>query len=187
MMTCKCCKEESALCSKFSKLWLDHVYLTRTFIISALTSLPSLGDATTQLNQNPNDFGNLLIQFYGPVNAAEFTRLFSDHLTIAAKIVFGLRDSNMQVIKYYTSLWYKNADDISRLLSSINSNWPYNVMHEMMYEHLRLTTDEAVKYNSGQYADSSAVFKAIEISALEMANAFAKGIAAQFQLTKCGC
>ncbi len=77
---------------------------------------------------------------------------------------------------------YANADDIAEFLSSINPNWDARTWQSMLYEHLKLTEDEALQLLNGQYATSIAQYDAIQQQALKMADETARGVITQFQI-----
>ena len=53
-------------------------------------------------------------------------------------------------------------------------------MKEMLYEHLRLTTDEVVARLQGDWAADVAAYDRIHVQALEMADMLSTGIVRQF-------
>ena len=61
------------------KLWSQHVYWTRFFIISTAEKLQDLKYVTNRLLENPGDFAEVLKLFYGEKKA--------DALTLASALV----------------------------------------------------------------------------------------------------
>ena len=54
--SCACNRKE--IINKMRKLWSQHVYWTRFFIISTAEELPDLKYVTNRLLENPGDFAN---------------------------------------------------------------------------------------------------------------------------------
>lgn len=75
------------LMNQLRKLWEQHVYWTRFFLISTAADLGDLEPVTNRLLQNPKDFAAVLLPFYGAKSTAEFQELFTQHLLIAADLV----------------------------------------------------------------------------------------------------
>jgi hypothetical protein len=161
-------------------LWEQHVWWTRSFIISVAADLPDLDAVTARLLQNPRVFQAVLEPLYGPGIAAEFARLFTEHLTIAAELVQAAKAGDAARAADAERRWYINADEIARFLARINPFWSQMQWRTMLGEHLALTKDEAVAILSGNYEQSIRIFDQIELQALEMADVMTEGLARQF-------
>ncbi len=161
-------------------LWEQHVWWTRSFIISVAANLPDLNVVTARLLRNPRDFQAALEPLYGPEIAAEFARLLTDHLTIAAELVQAAKAGDAARAADAERRWYLNADEIACFLARINPFWSAEEWRAMLHEHLALTKDEAVAYLTGKYEQSIQIFDQIELQALEMADVMTEGIVRQF-------
>lgn len=164
------------------RLWIEHVLWTRFFIVSTAFSLPDLSFVTSRLLQNPGDFGNVLRRFYGPKITEEFVRLLTDHLVIAAALVSAAKAGNTPEAERQRALWYQNAEQIARFLAGINPFWCEAQWRALLFEHLRLTEEEAVQILTGQYEQSIRQYDLIQAEALVMADVMARGILQQFCL-----
>ena len=56
------CTNRQDILNQLRKLWEQHVYWTRFFIISTLADLNDIDEVTTRLLQNPKDFAKLFSQ-----------------------------------------------------------------------------------------------------------------------------
>jgi hypothetical protein len=151
-------------------------------IISIAMDLPDVEPTTNRLLRNAPDFARLFNRFYGARVAAEFTRLLTDHLVIAAELVKAAKAGNNKATADAEKRWYANADEIVSFLHCINSLWHLEPMRAMWYEHLCLTKAEAVARLSKDYAKDIEIFNHIEKQALMMADEFSRGITCQFNL-----
>jgi hypothetical protein len=131
--------------------------------------------------------GNLLKPFYGNKIAAKFSNLIREHLVIAAEIVTAAKAGNQKAVAALERKWYANGEEISEFLNRINPFIPLKEFREMFFEHLALTTREAVLILQGDYKESIAVFDKIELEALEMADIISAGIVRQFPQKFKGC
>ena len=171
---------EHSLNNYLRLLWSQHVYWTRMFIISAVYGLPDEIYVSNRLSQNPGDFEMVLRPFYGEENAAQFANLLTTHLQIAGELVGDMIAGNTMAAEDAERRWYDNADQIAEFLSSINPNWTVQDWKKMLYDHLAMLKSEAEDIMDQNFEDSISMFGNIEQEAMEMADAMAQGIAAQF-------
>lgn len=168
------------LSNMLRELWEQHIVWTRSFIISRIHNLGDLEQVTQRLLRNPQDFALALRQFYGPDTAAEFSRLLTDHLLIAAELVeAGITGAPAAEIQ---ARFYDNGDEIAAFLATINPYWNEELWRGMFYHHLGLVEEEAGLRLSRDYAADVALYDEIEDQALGMADVMAEGIIRQFNL-----
>lgn len=173
-------KTEQILSNHMRLLWEQHVYWTLLFILGATFELPNAELLTNRLLRNSKDFEKALIPIYGEARAAEFSKLFTSHLTIAAELVAAAKAGNNAAATNAEKRWYENADQIAAFLSSINPYWSAQEWQKMLYDHLAMTKNEAVYSLTQKYADGIKEFDNIERQALAMADMMTQGIAKQF-------
>jgi hypothetical protein len=163
------------------KLWEDHITWTRLFIISAAEGLKDADVTAQRLLRNQDDIGNAIKPYYGEAAGAELTKLLREHILTAADLLGAAKaGDNAKVAKTKTA-WYANADAISDFLAKANpENWPAPAIRKHMKMHLDLTLDEAVARLQGRYADDISAYDKIHVAILELSDALAAGIVAQF-------
>ena len=166
------------------ELWEDHITWTRLVIVSAATTpdpLPDLEPTLQRLLRNQVDIGDAIKPFYGEAAGDELTRLLSEHITVAADLIFAAKAGDAAGIKAASEAWYANGDEIGSFLAAANPrNWPEAEMQSMMREHLDLTLAEATARLEGRYADEIGIYDDIHVQILHMADMLSDGIAAQF-------
>src|SRR5437870_481312 len=69
------------------KLWSDHVFWTRQFIVSTLADLDDAKDALDRLLKNQDDLGNAIVPYYGADAGKKLAALLRDHIVIAGDVV----------------------------------------------------------------------------------------------------
>lgn len=164
------------------KLWMEHVFWTRLFILSAAADGGDLPQVTKRLLRNPSDFADVLEIYYGKEKADTFRNLLEDHLKIAASIVTNAKAGNSKAVEQYTKKWYDNADEIASFLAYINPYWDREEWKNMLYDHLKLTMDEAVARLGGEYTKDILLFDMIEEQAIAMADLMSFGMIKQFRV-----
>ena len=69
------------------KLWSDHVFWTREYVIAAIEGTPNGDEAAARLLRNQEDIGNAIIPFYGQPAGAKLTELLKQHIMGAVDLV----------------------------------------------------------------------------------------------------
>ena len=173
--------KELAFRSAMRKLWEDHITWTRVFIISAAADLPDKDAATQRLLQNQTDIGNAIKPYYGAAAGDQLTALLRDHILISADVVAAAKANDQAKLADANRRWSANADQIADFLSKANpKNWPDAEMRQMMHDHLKLTTDEAVARLHGDWAGDVRAYDAVHQQILAMADMLSAGIIKQF-------
>jgi hypothetical protein len=162
------------------KLWEDHIVWTRNVILNIMDDLPGTDQAVNRLLKNQDDIGNAVKPFYGEAGGKELTRLLKDHITTAADLLKAAKTGNNSAFDAANKKWFANADEISDFLSKANPNWKLNDMKKMMYDHLTLTTDEAVARLKKDYAADVKAYDKVHDEILMMADMLTDGIVKQF-------
>jgi hypothetical protein len=162
------------------QLWEDHVIWTRNVILCLVDNLPGTDQAVNRLLQNQVDIGNAIKPYYGKEAGDKLTDLLKAHINIAADVVNAAKAGNTTALDEANKKWSANADEISAFLSQANPNWPLADMKMMMYDHLKLTTDEAVQRIKKDYAADIIAYDRVHDEILKMSDMLANGIAQQF-------
>ena len=172
-------KEKDETDVVLKKIWSDNVMWTRFFIISAISGIGDLQIITKKLIKTPTEFSNVLKNYFAEESSKKFEALMMDHLLIGIKLINTAKSGNISAIKGMRTQWYKNADEISELMSSMNSNWNYNEWQKMLRENLKLTEDQVIKRFSRQYNDDISSFEKMNSLSIKMAEIMATGIIKQ--------
>ncbi len=164
---------------KLRSLWEQHVFWTRLTVNSIVDGLGDVQPTTARLLRNPSDFAQVLAPIYGTAIAGQFEKLLREHLTIAAELVTDLKSGNSTAADAQKR-WYANADEIATFLAQINPYWSKVEWQRMMYEHLRLLTEEVGSRIAKDYVRNVELSDSIEPQALGMADMMTSGIVQQF-------
>jgi hypothetical protein len=162
------------------KLWSDHVFYTRNFIISDLASLGDTPAVTQRLLRNQDDIGNALKPIYGEDAGKKVTALLRDHILIAADIVNAAKGNDSKAVDAGEKKWRANADDIATFLSGANPNWKKPALTDMLYKHLDLTTTEVVSRIKKDWTADIQAFDAGYDHMLMFADMLTDGIVKQY-------
>ena len=76
--------------------------------------------------------------------------------------------------------WYQNADSMAEAFSSINPFYPKEEIRKMLYDHLRLTTNEVNARLKGDYVEDIKAYDMVQKEILKMSQFLVMGIVQQF-------
>ncbi len=161
-------------------LWDAHTAWTRMYIISAVAGMPDAKETADRLLRNQDDIGNAIKPYYGDDAGNMLTGLLRHHIDLAAGVVAAAKAGDTVKLKKAQAEWTANADSIAAFLAGANPNWPKQTLADMLHEHLKLTTNEAVARLKKNYAEDIAAFDDVHDQAMMMADALSSGIIKQF-------
>lgn len=81
--------------------------------------------------------------------AQTFDDLLTQHLVIAADLVNAAKAGNSALAAQKRAAWFANADSIAGFLAGINPFWNSETWRSMLYDHLKMTENEAVQLSAG--------------------------------------
>lgn len=174
-------RKELALRNNMRMLWEDHVTWTRLAVISLVAGSPDTDATVGRLLRNQTDIGNAIKPFYGDAAGNTLTGKLRSHIVIAADLIAAAKSGDQAKVASEQARWRRNADEIATVLSRTNPrHWTRAALRAMLYEHLRLTTDEAVARLQGDWAADVIAYDRIHHHALTMADALSTGLVKQF-------
>ena len=118
--------------------------------------------------------------FYGEAAGEELTRLLREHILIAADIIAAARAGDGAGGGGPGPLAGERRRDRGLPAMRQPALVEAAEMQAMLYEHLRLTTDEVVARLQADWAADVAAYDEIHVQALEMADELSTGIVKQF-------
>ena len=160
----------SILRQMLRKLWADHVFWTRLYIVSALGNLPDKSVVLQRLLRNQDEIGKVLEPFYGSSATHLLVQLLKQHILLAGKLIEALRRNDIAGSQKLDTDWKTNADEISAFLARINKNISIETMRPMMREHLKLTASEVGARLAGDFAREIQFFDNALMQSMQMAD-----------------
>jgi len=162
------------------KLWSDHVFWTRDYIIAAVGQAPDAKAALARLMKNQEDLGHAIGSVYGKAAGDKATQLLKEHISISGDVVKYAMSGEQDKLKEADKRWHDNAVELATFLHSANpENWPYDALLSMLNKHLDLTTQEAVARIKKDWEKDVATFDKVYDEILMMADALTEGIGKQ--------
>lgn len=171
---------EVRLLEQMNLVWEQHIMWTRMLLISIAENLKDLEATQTRLLRNPRDIANVFRPYYGANVANQIEKLLTEHLVIGKNLIVALKNNNQKEAMELNKKWYQNADDMAEAFSSINPFYQKEEVRKMLYEHLRLTTDEVNARLKGDYVADINAYDMVQKEILQMSRFFVNGIVRQF-------
>ncbi|WP_426445834.1 glycosyltransferase [Paenibacillus sp. S-38] len=162
------------------KLWMEHLFWTRTYIVSAVDGLADRDKVLARLLKNQQDLGDAIKPYYGEAAGNKLAELLREHILIAGKIVEAAKQANGAELDRLNKEWYRNADDIAQFLSSANPHWKKAELKAMMERHLQLVADALQARLKQDWDADIRAFDQGEAHLLHLADTLAQGIIKQF-------
>lgn len=164
----------------FRRLWMEHAFWTRSYIVSAEANLPDQKIVLARLLRNQDEIGNAIKPFYGNATGNKLAHLLREHILLAGKVVEAAKANNQADLQKYNTAWYKNADDLATFLNSANPNWNKNALKQLLHAHLKMVTDSAVSRLKKDWNGDIRAFDEGEIHVIKIADVLSDGIIKQF-------
>lgn len=168
------------LLKQMNLVWEQHIMWTRMLLISIAENLKDLDATQAHLLRNPKDIADVFRKYYGNVVANKIQQLLTEHLTIGKDLIVALKNKNQEQATMLNTKWYQNADEMAEAFSSINPFYPKEEIRNMLYEHLRLTTNEVNNRLQGNYVADINSYDMVQKEILKMSQFFVNGIVKQF-------
>ncbi len=173
-------EKEHSLAIGMRKLWSDHVFFTREYIIAVGLGASNADAAAERLLKNQEHIGDAVAQYYGKDAGNKLTGLLKQHIKIAVELVGAAKNGNQQKFQEEDKQWSDNAEEIAKFLSGANPNWPRRDVSDLLKQHLDLTKKEAVAIIGKKWKDAVLAFDDIYTEILTLADALYKGVVKQF-------
>jgi len=162
------------------ELWALHVIWTREYIVAAVAGTPDVKDVTERLLRNQDDIGNAVASYYGKDAGHALAKLLREHILLGAEVVMDAKAGDQAKLADADKRWHANAQELAKFLSDANPHWPFKALVDMFYEHLRLTTEEAVAHIKKQWQQDIKAFDSVFAQIMIMADDLSDGIIKQF-------
>jgi hypothetical protein len=163
------------------RLWSDHVFWTRNYIVAGLAGAEDAGPAAERLLRNQEDIGNALVPFYGEQAGAGLTTLLKQHILIAADMV-GMANKKQfgEPFEELEARWSQNAAHIAGYMNALNPYWPLADVQDLLGQHLFITLEEVRARFEGDWEADVRHFDDILTEILTMSAALSAGLVRQF-------
>ena len=159
--------------------WLNHVYWTRMYLMSAVADNADQQAVEERLLETADEITDVFARYLPIATTRQLRNLLTEHIEIAGQIIQALKAKNMSDYDALVKKWYRNANQMAALFASHNPYFESRETRNMLLNHLDLTREEIEQQVNGEYEQSIDVFRDVEQQALAMADYFARGLLAR--------
>ena len=159
--------------------WLNHVYWTRMYLMSAVADNADQQAVEERLLETAYEITDVFARYLPIATTRQLRNLLTEHIEIAGQIIQALKAKNMSDYDALVKEWYRNANQMAALFASHNPYFESRETRNMLLNHLDLTREEIEQQVNGEYEQSIDVFRDVEQQALAMADYFARGLLAR--------
>lgn len=159
--------------------WLNHVYWTRMYLMSAVADNADQQAVEERLLETADEITDVFARHLPIATTRQLRNLLTEHIEIGGQIIQALKAKNMSDYDALVQEWYRNANQMATLFANYNPYFESRETRNMLLNHLDLTREEIEHQVNGEYEQSIDVFRDVEQQALAMADYFARGLLAR--------
>ena len=159
--------------------WLNHVYWTRMYLMSAVADNADQQAVEERLLETADEITDVFARYLPIATTRQLRNLLTEHIEIGGQIIQALKAKNMSDYDALVQEWYRNANQMATLFANHNPYFESRETRNMLLNHLDLTREEIEHQVNGEYEQSIDVFRDVEQQALAMADYFARGLLAR--------
>lgn len=159
--------------------WLNHVYWTRMYLMSAVADNADQQAVEERLLETADEITDVFARYLPIATTRQLRNLLTEHIEIGGQIIQALKAKNMSDYDALVQEWYRNANQMATLFANYNPYFEGRETRNMFLNHLDLTREEIEHQVNGEYEQSIDVFRDVEQQALAMADYFARGLLAR--------
>lgn len=159
--------------------WLNHVYWTRMYLMSAVADNADQQAVEERLLETADEITDVFARYLPIATTRQLRNLLTEHIEIGGQIIQALKAKNMTDYDALVQEWYRNANQMAALFANYNPYFESRETRNMLLNHLDLTREEIEHQVNGEYEQSIDVFRDVEQQALALADYFARGLLAR--------
>ena len=159
--------------------WLNHVYWTRMYLMSAVADNADQQAVEERLLETADEITDVFARYLPIATTRQLRNLLTEHIEIGGQIIQALKAKNMSDYDALVQEWYRNANQMATLFANYNPYFESRETRNMLLNHLDLIREEIEQQVNGEYEQSIDTFRDVEQQALTMADYFARGLLAR--------
>ncbi|HWQ79730.1 MAG TPA: hypothetical protein VN381_12970 [Anaerovoracaceae bacterium] len=168
--------EQVNMITAFERLWVQIAHWTRALIKTYIFNLPNLNAVSDKLYSLPWNFYNILSCYFGSENSRTFIDLLLAFIYSGVRTLEGMRNEDQELVSASTKQWYKDADQLSLFLSSLNVYWDESQWKNFFYQYIQNRVEEIKAVINGDFARDNELYDFIENLTVLMGSYMARGI-----------
>lgn len=167
--------EQMNLINSFRTSSLEMAIFSR-FVASCIIIYEDCFDALfARLLQVPAEIFQQWTAYMGRSTAEKYYNLLTQHIIIMVELLQAIKAGNQQEADRLLVNWYKNADEISDFMASVNPYWSKEQLQNLFYQDLQLTLSQAQSLMAKDYIKSVEIFDQLRFHSILIGDTVARG------------
>ncbi len=176
----KITEKEQELNQYLRKLWAEHAFWMRQYVVSYFNGASDIKDTTKRLLKNQDQIGRSLGMWYGDKNGIKIADAMKIQLVAFGDMLNGMinKDKNTSVVA--EKKWHDNTDKLVDLLVELNPKWGRVELSQHLKRYNEMMTNMAINRVRKKHTDEIGSFdKAYAHAMNDVADVLTKGIVSQ--------
>ena len=176
----KITEKEQELNQYLRKLWAEHAFWMRQYVISYFNGSGDVTQTTKRLLKNQDQIGRSLGMWYGDKNGAKITEVMKNQLISFGDMLNGMvsKDRNISVVG--EKKWNDNTEKLVDLLVELNNKWGRIELGQHFKRYNEMMTNMSINRYRKKHEDEINSFdKAYTHAMNDIADVLSKGIVRQ--------
>lgn len=177
----KITEKEQELNQYLRKLWAEHAFWIRQYVISYLNGTGDIGDTTKRLLSNQQQIGRAIGLWYDEKNGKKISDLMTSQLVAFGDMLNGIRtkDKNLSVVS--EKKWHDATEQLVSFLVDLNDKWGRVELSQHFKQYNEMITNMAIHRLRRKHNEEIGSFdKAYYHAMNDIADVLTKGIVRQF-------
>jgi hypothetical protein len=176
----KITEKEQELNQYLRKLWAEHAFWMRQYVISYFNGNSDIKDTTKRLLKNQDQIGRSLGMWYGDKNGAQIADIMKNQLIAFGDMLNGMvsKDKNISVVA--EKKWHDGTEKLVDFLTQQNPKWSRVELSQHLKRYNEMMTNMAINRFRKKHSDEINSFdKAYAHAMNDVADVLTKGIVRQ--------
>lgn len=176
----KITEKEQELNQYLRKLWAEHAFWLRQYVIAYFNGTSDVNETTKRLLKNQDQIGRSLGMWYGEKNGAQIADIMKSQLIAFGDMLNGMvsKDKNVSVVA--EKKWHDSTEKLVDFLVSLNGKWGRVELSQHLKRYNEMMTNMAINRFRKKHNDEINSFdKAYAHAMNDVADMLTSGIVRQ--------
>ncbi|MDF2655357.1 MAG: hypothetical protein K0R19_1831 [Bacillota bacterium] len=164
-------------------LWRELATWTRAYMVNTVYGLEVAEEVFNRLYRIPEDFGNILKNFFGYDNSVKFVQLLSQQIVLFRSLLEEMIAGDQEKTNDTIRQLYQLANERAALMHEINPYWDETEVRNAINAFYQYTIDEAFAILSQDFSKDINLYDRLLHHADTMGDHFTQGLFQYMTLT----
>jgi hypothetical protein len=177
----KITEKEQELNQYLRKLWAEHAFWMRQYVIAYLNGSSDVNDVTKRLLKNQDQIGRSLGMWYGDTDGQKISDILKNQLIAFGDMLNGMASKDKNISVGAEKKWHDTTEKLVDFLVNLNNKWGRTELSQHFKRYNEMMTNMAInRFRKKHYDEINSFDKAYSHAMNDIADVLTKGIVAQF-------